>query len=49
MENDLCLSYEAPVVEILEVEVEKGFWGSDPGIENEYVGGDSEGFFPVVG
>lgn len=29
MENDMFLTYEAPIVEIIEVEVEKGFANSD--------------------
>lgn len=31
MEKNMFLSYEAPVVEIVEVEVEKGFAGSEQG------------------
>ena len=37
MEKEKCLVYEAPVVEVIEVEVEKGFaaslYGVDPSTE----------------
>lgn len=36
MEKDLLLTYEAPIVEVIEVEVEKGFANSNtPYWENE--------------
>lgn len=37
MENEMCLSYESPSVEIIEVEVEKGFTESNaPNWEQGY-------------
>ena len=43
MKTEETLAYEAPQVEIIEVEVEKGFAASEPALSDFGYGGDLSG------